>query len=285
MKATFKTPEEISHALDIYKNSIDAPDAARKLGCRTMTIWRLAKKHGIPSHGKSGPKNLIPFREDYFEAIDTSEKAYWLGFIAADGCVRKGRGGAWSFAMTLATKDKDHLIKLAEALGLTAASVRDSLTGKHPKCSLVLVRKSFAFHLIDKGIVQNKTYVGLDFPTYLTQDLMRDYLRGYLDGDGCWYHHRKNLVCSFISKRPEFLIAMRDYLTTECGVEPVRVCETNDCYRMVWEGRAQCQALFNFFYHDAIVYLERKKIKAEDGLVLQPIDKRRRSSKSHSKLK
>ena len=27
--------------------------------------------------------------KDYFKNIDNEEKAYWLGFIAADGCIYK----------------------------------------------------------------------------------------------------------------------------------------------------------------------------------------------------
>jgi hypothetical protein len=28
---------------------------------------------------------------DYFEIIDTEDKAYWLGFIYADGCITKNK--------------------------------------------------------------------------------------------------------------------------------------------------------------------------------------------------
>lgn len=42
--------------------------------------------------------------QDYFATIDTEEKAYWLGFIAADGCVsRAGKG--FRFQMGLAARD------------------------------------------------------------------------------------------------------------------------------------------------------------------------------------
>ena len=29
------------------------------------------------------------YNKDYFEKINTSEKAYWLGFLYADGCITR----------------------------------------------------------------------------------------------------------------------------------------------------------------------------------------------------
>lgn len=39
---------------------------------------------------------------DYFKIIDSPKKAYWLGFICADGCIYKNGG-----KLTLMVKDKE----------------------------------------------------------------------------------------------------------------------------------------------------------------------------------
>ena len=48
---------------------------------------------------------------DIFEDIDTPEKAYWLGFIAADGCISIRKNNA-TIKIALARKDKGHLEKI-----------------------------------------------------------------------------------------------------------------------------------------------------------------------------
>ena len=63
---------------------------------------------------------------DYFERIDTPEKAYWLGFISADGCIiatAKYPEGS-HLAVQLAVRDKGHLVKLKAALGAHAGVSR-----------------------------------------------------------------------------------------------------------------------------------------------------------------
>ena len=43
--------------------------------------------------------------KEYFKNIDTEEKAYWLGFIAADGCVYKMSKNAHRLQINLSYKD------------------------------------------------------------------------------------------------------------------------------------------------------------------------------------
>ena len=40
---------------------------------------------------------------DYFKNVDTEEKAYWLGFLYADGCVQNKKTG--QKLISLAVKD------------------------------------------------------------------------------------------------------------------------------------------------------------------------------------
>ena len=46
---------------------------------------------------KTVHKSGYEFNEKYFEVLDTYEKAYFLGFIAADGYITKGKHNALKF--------------------------------------------------------------------------------------------------------------------------------------------------------------------------------------------
>ncbi len=59
--------------------------------------------------------------ESFFEIIDSEEKAYWLGFLMADGSVRAGQSqdgtGHWNIRLSLATADKERIERFIEAIG------------------------------------------------------------------------------------------------------------------------------------------------------------------------
>ena len=60
------------------------------------------------------------FNKNYFDIIDNSEKAYWLGFIWADGyvCKRKRKDNhiEYDFKLSLSKIDSDHLEKFKKCL-------------------------------------------------------------------------------------------------------------------------------------------------------------------------
>ncbi|MFB6211001.1 MAG: homing endonuclease associated repeat-containing protein [Halobacteriales archaeon] len=54
--------------------------------------------------------------EDYFETIDTAEKAYWLGFLYGDGYTFDSDDGRVFFGLELGVKDRHHLVKFKETI-------------------------------------------------------------------------------------------------------------------------------------------------------------------------
>lgn len=58
----------------------------REIGdCLERSVGSI-RKH-LPYLGLSRSRYKYSFNASYFNTIDTPEKAYWLGFIAADGCI------------------------------------------------------------------------------------------------------------------------------------------------------------------------------------------------------
>lgn len=115
---------------------------------------------------------------NYFNIIDTSEKAYWLGFLYADGY-----NSTTYIQLGISSIDINHLRKY-----------RKSLNSTHPisnkkndnTVNITISDKQITKDLTKLGCINNKTYKG-KFPNYnqIPQIYMRDFIRGFFDGDGC----------------------------------------------------------------------------------------------------
>jgi hypothetical protein len=132
--------------------------------------------------------------ERFFQTIDNEAKAYWLGFIAADGCVTRGR-----LVIALSSVDHAHLKKFKTDIESTSPVLksekkRDSAAKNNPhsyiqKVSRIAISsRPMCDDLSRLGIVERKSKT-LQFPTsdQVPNDLLRHFLRGYFDGDGSIY--------------------------------------------------------------------------------------------------
>ena len=60
---------------------------ADKLGCSLCGIYDALKRWKVSTRNLRDSHLVYSVNDDYFSEIDTEEKAYWLGFIYADGYV------------------------------------------------------------------------------------------------------------------------------------------------------------------------------------------------------
>jgi len=134
---------------------------------------------------------------NYFQNIDDENKAYWLGFIAADGSLNKN---GISMQIGLSIKDKNHLIKMGKIFD---KEVVDYVSKRHNKshkaCRLCVSSKTNWNNLNRLGVNVNKTFEKENnLFKNIPQKHVRHFIRGYFDGDGCIYvsKDRKN-ICTF----------------------------------------------------------------------------------------
>ena len=117
------------------------------------------------------------FNEHYFDNIDCQEKAYWLGFFAADGYNHRDKG---YIEFRLHKQDIEILNKFKSCI----QSNNPIGLYKETYCNLSLYSKHLCEKLAEYGLGQAKTYT-LQLPS-LEKSLMRHFIRGYFDGDGCF---------------------------------------------------------------------------------------------------
>ena len=140
---------------------------------------------------------------NYFEKIDTQEKAYWLGFLAADGCVKEKN---YAIQFGLKISDIETVRNFAISIGANPEKVRIIKT-KATKNSnkiyeaayLVIHNKIFYTNLVKCGIVPRKSKI-IRIPEFIKHDEQKlyAYALGYFDGNGFLSKNKKpsGTICS-----------------------------------------------------------------------------------------
>lgn len=125
--------------------------------------------------------------DNYFETINTENKAYLLGFIAADGyvCTKSGNKN-----LTISLSDKDvEILNFAKTEFEYDGKFRKRYIGLNSYLTLRIYGKQFVDNIIKYGFDNTKTY-RFHLPT-IPISLYKHFIRGYFDGDGCIYFSKK----------------------------------------------------------------------------------------------
>lgn len=221
---------------------------AKTIHMRKETISNYLKSQGYTII-KDGRKHFFNF--DYFNTIDSEEKAYWLGFLYADGYVNE-RG---IIEITLSSIDKEHLIKFCTSIGLDIDVISSRVINNHECSRINIGSKRMVNDLIDLGCIQCKS-LKLTFPndTQVPQYLLRDFVRGYVDGDG-WVGLCNTTPRISIYGTKEFLEEMIEYLHLPSA--KIRKDSRSNVYIVEW-GSTKAYNIINQLYKDSNIYLNRK---------------------------
>jgi len=260
-------PKDIElQIIEDYKSGCSVLSLSKKYGYKYHSTYSIIKKHNITIRGNDYTAKVFKNDSFVFDCIDTEEKAYWLGFIYADGCIRKS-GNNLKLSVALAIQDKRHLEKLQSFLK-TDAPVREyhNKNGRS-YCRLSIIDRHMCEQLIQKGVYIRKTEI-ITFPTFLDETLIRHFIRGYVDGDGSITFHKHNvnsnrLVYSLkITSTKEMLESIHKYLpknkaTDYPTFEKRRKNNVNN-YSVSYGGNLQVLKMLDYLYADTTIYLDRK---------------------------
>ncbi len=195
---------------------------------------------------------------DYFECINTSDKAYWLGFIAADGYLYKDKKQAF-LRIALSSIDSDHLLKLSNIFGKNVNFIShvDKRTGKkYNQCRLTV----FGNELYKDLMYHSESFIDVLF--YINPSLHSHFIRGYFDGDGTVGIDSNNLIkFGFCSPDLDFLKCIMDIVCFNTDLKPIKILKIRDknCYEFRWHGKNISISFYNWLYSCSDTYLKRKK--------------------------
>ena len=197
------------------------------------------------------------FNEDYFETIDSEDKAYFLGFIIADGCVSDG-----SNRICITQKETDILYEFKKYVGFEGPIHKQK---NRNISSINLSSSKMKSDLYKLGIHSNKTMV-VKYPD-ISKELQNHFIRGVFDGDGCIsmrIDKRDNSVrgqFNICSGSYEFIEKYYNNLNKYCGLvgkNKIR-CPKGTYYVVDWGGLSDIEKIHEFLYKGSTLYLDRKK--------------------------
>jgi hypothetical protein len=225
---------------------------AKDLGVSRDTLAKYLKEYN-----RYEIRGIYDVNENYFDVIDTEEKAYWLGLLTADGCIFKSSNG---IRLSLMHSDHNHVEKF-----------KKSIESEHP----IEIRKSGGYSdtaLVSTLTITNKhlhqALINLGFSSVKTlnerpakqipEHLIHHYIRGIFDGDG-WITYGYNYREIGFGMGKDILEYIKDIFERLAGVKTTyKVKFRKNVYIYRISAKQEILKALNFMYSDATIYLDRK---------------------------
>lgn len=222
------------------------------------TIYNILSKYNVPKRNV-GSKSAIK-KHNYFNNINTEEKAYFLGLLMADGCVLDSNKGK-VINLGLKLSDKYLIDKFAKAIGFNGKlyiedknkkSSRSTFNSSDGFVSIRFVSKAMFNDLSKYGIIPRKTgkeYISSNIP----KEFISHFIRGCFDGDGSAFissgyfriaYYGSHKICQNILDIMGFKSKVYDK-------------ETVSFFSI--QKKEYVEKFYNYIYKDATIYMHRKR--------------------------
>lgn len=259
MKKIEFSQEQIKDILNKYQNNWSQQKIADFYEVSRTVIKRILEiqNNGIVIRNRT---SKYKYQQDIFENIDTAEKAYWLGFLAADGCNYQREHNA-SVILNVHEKDIKHLEKFKKFCH-TDAEIKsyigyEGFSNQTPMCKITLNSKKISNDLIDKGILPNKSLILQ--PPHILEEFYKPFILGYFDGDGSISKTSQyNNYSISIQGTKEILTWICEVLDWDAKLEKRNINSNNNSYYIRCGGTNKPYQILNQLYNSCEIHLDRK---------------------------
>jgi len=223
-------------------------------------ITRILKSQGFELTNRRYHVN-----HNYFDKIDSEDKAYWLGFLYADGYIRERKTGN-SLEMKLSIKDKHHLELFRDTIGsnhkiidgFNKVKYNGGIARSHIS-SLAIYSIKLVESIKSQGFHSRKTFT-IEKPN-INDDLIHHFIRGYFDGDGCFSFNPEknkihtNIVCASDKFRESLtqILNQHDIDAKFYGRMTIHI-----------QSKIGNVNFYDYIYKNATIFLKRKREKYEN---------------------
>ncbi len=222
--------------------------------------------------------------EEFFDQINSEVKAYLLGFLLADGCIKQPKGNR-QLNLVLSIQEEDsNICKLLvdNVAPFNSMNIYHSPSkkakGEKPLCIVTITSNKLCNRLIELGCNINKTVTGIKFPTY-RGILLRHFIRGYFDGNGGisirnrkYTYKRitsykldkspmleiKRYSIFFCSTDLSFITTLKDVLKVDKGYITSKATKNLTTYTLNYDTASDVTSILTMLYNDCTYKLDRK---------------------------
>lgn len=259
-----RTLDEINMWYDLYKSGKSTVEINNLFKTNSIYHFRkynLLRKNDTESKlVRTGRFQII----NYLENIDSEFNAYTIGLWLADGNVSNKKQSS----ISLQKRD----ILLLE--NLKNNIIPDFVLQKEKNNMLLRISSQrFCENLIKHGVVSNKTYSDIKIPN-MNSLFLRDFIRGYFDGDGTVYFDKSFFrfsICSISRNILEEIAIILKSNNIDCKInteirtnKPMTtpsgkvIFHSKDMHRLFVRKKEGLLKLYEFLYSNSTIYLERK---------------------------
>lgn len=253
---------------EYYQNNFTtAMETGKHFGLRQICILNILHKYNIDIRKPSDFVKKYSVNENYFENIDSSEKAYILGFLFADGNIGNNNS---KVQISLQEEDKYILEYMNSCFQSDHPLIFRPYHEKYPnrknQYMLTIENKIFHDNLLNCGLVPNKSLIA-KFPN-IPEIFIKSFILGYFDGDGCIYISKTPYTTAHISfvGTYEMMISISDYIYKSTGLKfniyPGQNRKykdpTKNTFTIQGGGNPKIKKFLDWLYKDECIFLKRK---------------------------
>lgn len=236
-------------------------EVGKKFGLSQSTICKLQKKYGLhlsKSRLSSMKKQIVD--ETYFSIIDSPKKAYWLGYLAADGTITHKQN-----KVSLTSRDLEIVQKFKQDIcasyKISTVSSFDKRTKKTYIRYLIQISNcTFVYHLCKLGLDNNKSNV-FNFPK-IDEKYYSYFIAGLFDGDGSIFIRKNGSLGSDLISTKEVLSFIQSYFYEKFNIKPKSLYPISskfiNVYKVYWSYKDSIKILRFIYQGDPDLYLSRK---------------------------
>ena len=251
--------------IQLYKEGKSLNTLSLKSGLSTYKIKKILTENNIHIRTRSEQTVFTnmergkKINHNYFDTLN-NEKCYYLGFLAADGCVRPNRN---EIKIGLSSIDREWLEEFREKLQSERA-IKDYITSKGFAISELLFSSLKIKNELSKySIVPNKTELGVTMQS-IPEQYKLAFIKGFFDGDGCFTINKNTKQCSvkFTSHTKGILEEIQQFFNNG------HIYPHKNNYELDFSTTPSLEIMNSFYILDT-PYLKRKKEKYEEALKIR----------------